>query len=46
MVGQATATVFCVNSAVTLQNELLGAAANGQDDEIQVVQGVYFCNFV
>lgn len=46
MVGQATATVFCVNSAVTLQNELLGAAANGQDDEIQIVQGVYFGNFV
>jgi hypothetical protein len=46
MVGQATATVFCVNSAVTLQNELLGAAANGQDDEIHLVQGVYGGNFV
>jgi hypothetical protein len=46
MVGQSTATVFCVNSAVTLQNELLGAAANGQDDEIHLVQGVYGGNFV
>ncbi|MBK8638772.1 MAG: hypothetical protein IPN92_10985 [Chromatiaceae bacterium] len=46
MVGQASATVFCVNSAVTLQNELLGAAANGQDDEIRIVQGVYSGNFV
>ncbi|MFZ1537722.1 MAG: hypothetical protein WAT23_10125 [Chromatiaceae bacterium] len=45
MVGQAPASDFCVNSAVTLQNALLRAAANGQDDKIYLVQGAYFGNF-
>ncbi len=42
----AQAGVFCVNTAVALQNALIGAAANGQDDEIRVVQGTYVGNFV
>ncbi|MBP8283409.1 MAG: hypothetical protein KAX46_05780, partial [Chromatiaceae bacterium] len=46
LMGPASATVFCVNSAVTLHKELLGAAANGEDDEIHLVQGVYGGNFV
>lgn len=46
LVGPASAMVFCVNNAVTLHKELLGAAANGEDDEIHLVQGVYGGNFV
>ncbi len=41
----AKASDFCVDSAVTLQNALLRAASNGQDDEINLVQGIYFGNF-
>ena len=42
----ALAEVFCVNTAVGLQNALVLAAANGQDDEVQIVQGTYVGNFV
>ena len=40
------AGVFCVNTAVGLQNSLILAAANGQDDEVRIVQGTYVGNFV
>ncbi len=46
LVGPASATVVCVNSADALHRELLGAAANGEDDEIHLVRGVYGGNFV
>ncbi len=42
----ALAGVFCVNTAVGLQNSLILAAANGQDDEVRIVQGTYVGNFV
>ncbi|MBK8637069.1 MAG: right-handed parallel beta-helix repeat-containing protein [Chromatiaceae bacterium] len=41
-----SAATFCVNTAVSLQNALIVAAANGQDDEVQIVQGTYVGNFV
>lgn len=37
---------FCVNSATQLQNALMEAAANGEDDIIRVEQGTYVGNFV
>ncbi len=42
----ASAAVFCVATAVDLHNALTTAAANGQDDEIRIVQGTYVGNFV
>ncbi len=42
----ASAAVFCVATAVDLQNALILAAANGQDDEVRVVQGTYVGNFI
>ena len=42
----ALAEVFCVNTALSLQNALVLATANGQDDEVQIVQGTYVGNFV
>ena len=42
----ALAEVFCVATAVDLQNALSRAAANGQDDEVRIVQGTYVGNFV
>ena len=41
----ALAEVFCVATAVDLQNALTTAAANGQDDEVRIVQGTYVGNF-
>lgn len=40
------AAVFCVSSAADIQNALTTAASNGQDDEVQIVQGTYYGNFV
>ena len=40
------AAVFCVSSAPELQEKLTEAASNGQDDEVQIVQGTYIGNFV
>ncbi len=42
----ALAGVFCVNTAVGLQNSLTTAASNGVDDEVWIVQGTYVGNFV
>ena len=42
----ALAEVFCVATAVDFQNALIRAAANGQDDEVRIVQGTYVGNFV
>ncbi len=42
----ALAEVFCVATAVGFQNALIRAAANGQDDEVRIVQGTYVGNFV
>ncbi len=42
----ALAEVFCVATAVDLQNALIRAAANGQDDEVRIVQDTYVGNFV
>ncbi len=42
----ALAEVFCVATAVDLQNALIRVAANGQDDEVRIVQGTYVGNFV
>jgi hypothetical protein len=42
----ALAGVFCVNTAVGLQNSLTTAASNGVDDEVRIVQGTYVGNFV
>lgn len=42
----AWAEVFCVATAVDLQNALILTAANGQDDEVRVVQGTYVGYFV
>ncbi|MEA1053316.1 choice-of-anchor Q domain-containing protein [Lamprobacter modestohalophilus] len=44
--SSAGAAVFCVDSATALQNALLSAAANAEDDEVQIVQGTYVGNFV
>ncbi len=41
----ARGATFCVNDAVTLIDTLLRAQSNGEDDVIQLVQGVYFGNF-
>ncbi|MCF7978991.1 MAG: right-handed parallel beta-helix repeat-containing protein, partial [Chromatiaceae bacterium] len=37
---------FCINDELSLQNALIYAAGNGQDDHIKVVQGRYLGNFV
>jgi len=42
----ATAAVFCVDTATELQNALSTAASNGEDDQVQIVQGTYVGNFV
>ncbi len=42
----ALAGVFCVDTAWGLQNALSTAAANAQDDEVQIIQGTYVGNFV
>lgn len=42
----ATAAVFCVDTAIELQNALSAAASNGEDDQVQIVQGTYVGNFV
>nr|MBP8290302.1 hypothetical protein [Chromatiaceae bacterium] len=42
----ALAEVFCVATAVDLQNALIRVAANGQGDEVRIVQGTYVGNFV
>jgi hypothetical protein len=42
----AGAAVFCVDTSSGLQAALTTAASNGQDDEIQIVQGVYEGNFI
>lgn len=42
----AGAAVFCVNNATALQTALTTAASNGEDDQIQIVQGAYIGNFV
>ena len=44
--NSAFAEVFCVNTALMLQNALVYAASNGEDDQIQVAQGTYSGNFV
>jgi hypothetical protein len=40
------AAVFCVDSASALQSALTSAQSNGEDDQIQIVQGTYVGNFV
>lgn len=40
------AAVFCVADATDLQAALTTAASNGEDDQIQIVQGTYVGNFV
>lgn len=40
------AAVFCVDSAVALQDALTAAASNGADDEVRIVQGNYVGNFI
>jgi parallel beta-helix repeat protein len=40
------AATFCVSTAPELQTALTTAAFNGEDDDIQVVQGTYVGNFV
>jgi hypothetical protein len=40
------AAVFCVDSASALQSALTTAQSNGEDDQIQIVQGTYVGNFV
>ena len=42
----ALAGVFCVDTPGGLQSALTTAAADGQDDEVQIVQGTYVGNFV
>ena len=37
--------VFCVDTALGLQNALSTAAVNGQDDEVWTIQGTYIGNF-
>lgn len=39
------AAVFCVDDAFGLQTALTTAASNGEDDQIQIVQGTYVGNF-
>jgi len=40
------ADIFCVSTATELQNALFTAAFNGQDDQIQIIQGTYRGNFI
>ncbi|WP_296703164.1 InlB B-repeat-containing protein [Thiocapsa sp. UBA6158] len=40
------AAVFCVADATGLQAALTAASSNGEDDQIQIVQGTYVGNFV
>ncbi|NCA78042.1 MAG: hypothetical protein EOM90_17080 [Alphaproteobacteria bacterium] len=44
--NSAFAEVFCVDTAEELQAALTTASSNGQDDEVQIVQGTYVGNFV
>ena len=44
--GQTHAATFCVSTAADLEEALLAAASNGEDDVIQLVQGTYAGNFV
>jgi hypothetical protein len=37
---------FCVDNTADLQTALSTAAANGADDQVQIVQGTYVGNFV
>ncbi|HSO82637.1 choice-of-anchor Q domain-containing protein [Thiocapsa sp.] len=39
------AAVFCVANATDLQAALTAGASNGEDDQIQIVQGTYVGNF-
>jgi len=45
-VSPATAAVFCVDTATEIQNALSTAASNGENDQVQIVQGTYVGNFV
>jgi parallel beta-helix repeat protein len=40
------AATFCVTTPEELQIAMATAASNGEDDEVQVVQGTYVSNFV
>ena len=42
----ASAATFCVSDAAELQGSLTTAAANGEDDVVQIQQGTYVGNFV
>lgn len=44
--NSAFAGVFCVDTAEELQAALTTASSNGQDDEVQIVQGSYLGNFI
>lgn len=44
--NSAFAEIFCVDTAEEIQAALTTAASNGQDDEVQIVQGIYLGNFV
>ncbi|MFX0205460.1 MAG: choice-of-anchor Q domain-containing protein [Candidatus Hodarchaeota archaeon] len=45
LAGVSRGAVFCVSTAMELQNALDTAETNGEDDIIQVVQGTYSGNF-
>ena len=45
-VNTAGAATFCVSDSTELQNALIVAASNGEDDTVKIVQGSYVGNFV
>ena len=44
-VGLVEGATFCADTSEQLQKDLNTAAANGEDDVIQIVQGTYIGNF-